>query len=89
MTDQPIKHNNVVSLFGDANPSFEPDLHTISELERLLEAARSGEVVGLTGVASHRDNTTTEVYAGTYWLRQLLGSLEIIKARIIAGLKDG
>jgi hypothetical protein len=81
--------SNVVNLLGEAAmESGEPDGYTIAELERLLEAARSGEVQGVTGAYLYRDGTSAGFNAG--WRnRSLLGALEISKHRLTTSLIEG
>ena len=50
----------VVSLHGTWQPpSGAPNDTVVQELERLLEAARTGEIVGLAGSYMHRDRMVT------------------------------
>jgi hypothetical protein len=55
----------------------------IRELERLVEAARSGEIVGLAGSYVHKNNVITYSYAGTVRGYALLGGLECLKERLL------
>ena len=47
---------NVIGLHGTWEPQpAEANATVVEELERLLEAARSGEIVGISGAYVHRD----------------------------------
>jgi hypothetical protein len=75
---------NVISLHGDfcAAPA-QTNTTVIAELERLLEAARSGEIVGLVGSYVHRNGVTTYSYAGAISSYALIGGLECAKERLV------
>jgi hypothetical protein len=54
----------VVSLNGAvALPDAKPNETLVQELERLLEAARAGEIVGMAGAYQHKDRVITYSYA--------------------------
>jgi hypothetical protein len=55
----------------------------IQELERLLEAARSGEIVGLAGTYIHKNNAITYSFAGAVAGYGVLGGLECVKERLL------
>ena len=65
----------------------EPSADVIDELEWLLEAARSGEVVGIAYAASHHDVTTSNRYVGKMTLG-LVGGLTAVTARVTRGINE-
>ena len=68
--------SNVISLRGHFTPlSAEPNSTVVEELERLLEAARAGEIVGLAGTYIHRDKVVSYSYAGAVASYGMLGGL--------------
>ena len=73
----------VVSLHGAQPLAPPPNQTLVDELERLLEAARSGEIVGMAGSYWHRNSTATYSYAGLVGSFAMLGSLECVKERLI------
>lgn len=56
----------------------------VEELERLIEAARSGEIQGIAGAILYRDGATSVVAAGLCNSRGVIGGLEVVKFRLIA-----
>jgi hypothetical protein len=73
----------VVTLYGP--PRHEPgkaNQTVVEELERLLEAARSGEIVGMAGAYTHRNRIATYSFAGSVGGYALIGGLECVKARL-------
>ncbi|ACB96767.1 hypothetical protein [Beijerinckia indica] len=74
----------VVSLRG-AHPvqSSQPNTTVIEELERLLEAAKAGEIVGLAGTYVHKDKVVTYSYAGAVGSYAMLGGLDCVKERLL------
>lgn len=76
--------NNVVSLRGSfaATPA-EPNRALIDELERLLEAARAGEIVGMAGCYVHKDKVVSYSYAGAVASYGMLGGLDCVKERLL------
>jgi hypothetical protein len=76
--------DNVVSLRG-AEPiitASTPVDSVVKELERLLELARSGELIGLAGVYKHRSRSVEYSYAGAVQGFALVGALECVKQRL-------
>jgi hypothetical protein len=55
----------------------------IVELEKLLQAARTGELVGIAGVYQHRTNTSSFSFAGTVGSFAMLGALAALKDRLL------
>jgi hypothetical protein len=74
----------IVSLNGAvALPEAKPNETLVQELERLLEAARAGEIVGMAGACQHKDRVITYSYAGHVGGYGLLGGLDCVKARLL------
>ena len=79
--------DNVVNLFGataTAVPDGHPNATVVSEIERLLEAARAGEIVGLAGSYVHRDKVVSYSFAGIVSSYALIGGLQCLIARLIS-----
>ncbi|MFG1424971.1 hypothetical protein [Roseixanthobacter glucoisosaccharinicivorans] len=76
----------VISLRGTALPPTAPTPNptVVAELERLLEAARAGELVGLAGTFLHKDHNVTYAYAGSVGGYGMIGGLACLKARLVA-----
>ena len=77
--------DNVVALRGEfqAPSASEVNQRLVAELERLLDAARSGEIVGMAGTYLHRDKGASYSFAGMVGSYSLIGGLECIKARLL------
>lgn len=76
----------VVSLRGGAIPCpGEPWPGVVEELERLLEAARAGEIIGIAVAVIHRDEATSSNFVGSVG-RYVLGEIEVMKSHIIAAV---
>jgi len=74
----------VVSLHGTYQAQIhEPNQTVIEELERLLDAARSGEIIGLAGSYMHRDKVVTYSYAGLVAGYSIVGGLSCLKDRLM------
>lgn len=65
----------------DAPPK--PNETLVEELERLLQAARAGQIVGMAGAYQHQDRIVTYSYAGMIGGFSLLGGLECLKERLV------
>ena len=76
---------NVVSLYGTRIPdaAAEPNPTVVEEIERLLAAARAGEIIGLAGSYMHRDKVVTYSYAGAVGAYGVIGGLECLKDRLV------
>jgi hypothetical protein len=75
---------NVVSLHGTYVPAApETSKVVIEELERLLNAARSGEIIGLAGSFVHSNKTITYSYAGKVAGFGMIGGIECLKERLL------
>jgi len=75
--------SNVVMLNGGSTPhAGECNQTLIEELERLLQAARSGEIVGLAGAFVHRNKLVGYSFAGEVTGYALIGGLECVKERL-------
>ncbi len=77
--------DNVVALRGELQPQ-EPAVNErlVEEIERLLDAARSGEIVGMAGSYLHKDRAASYSFAGLVGSYGLIGGLECAKARLMA-----
>lgn len=79
---------NVVGLRGELMPSehaYNPDV--IAHLEWLLEAAKSGQIVGIAAVYGWVDETVGWRRAGLVSLRSI-GALEVMKSKMVKDLED-
>jgi hypothetical protein len=78
------KMAEVVSLHGNYQPqSHEPNATVVEELERLLDAARAGEIIGLAGSYMHKDKIVTYSYAGLVAGYSIVGSLSCLRERLM------
>jgi hypothetical protein len=76
----------IVSLTGAAplaEPEAKPNETLVQELERLLQAARAGQIVGMAGAYQHQDRVITYSYAGTIGGYAVLGGLDCLKERLV------
>ena len=55
----------------------------VNELERLLESARSGDIVGMAGSFIHADRLVSYSFAGAVGGFSLIGGLECLKERLV------
>ena len=81
----------VVGLYGPYEPERRrPNQRVIEELERLLESARSGDIVGLAGSYLHRDNFVSYSHAGAVHgcgiIGNDIGGLESVKEKLLRGM---
>ena len=77
--------DNVVALRGEYQPpSNEPNERLVEEIERLLEMARSGDIVGMAGTYLHRDKGASYSFAGIVGSYSLIGGLECVKTRLLS-----
>lgn len=60
-----------------------PDCNVIAELERLLEAARAGEIIGLVGAYLHKNGSASYSFAGVISRFAVIGGLECAKERVM------
>jgi hypothetical protein len=76
---------NVISLRnGQPFPTApRPNTTVIEELERLLEAARAGEIIGIAASYTHKDKQVTYSYAGSVVSYPMIGGLDCLKERIV------
>jgi len=74
----------VESLWGGPTGEARPNKKAIKALEETLEAARSGEVIGVTIIKTHKDELAGFECSG--WVGQYshIGALETAKAHLIA-----
>jgi hypothetical protein len=78
--------SNIVSLDGRAfTPPDAPQVSAtlVGELERLLEAARGGEIVGMAGSFIHSDRLVSYSFAGAVGGFGVIGGLECLKERLV------
>jgi hypothetical protein len=76
--------DNVVSLRGKScEPSPQANVTVIAELERLLQAARAGDIVGMAGTYIHKDKAVTYSYAGAVASYGMIGGLDCVKERLL------
>lgn len=74
---------DVVGLRGIFQPvDSEPDEKLIEEVERLLEAVRSGEIVGMAAVFLNKDKVVSYSYSGLVAGYGMLGGLDCLKQRL-------
>jgi hypothetical protein len=74
----------VVALRGEL-AAQEPQVseRLVEEIERVLEAARSGEIVGMAGTYLHKDRSASYSFAGLVGAYSVIGGLECAKARLL------
>ena len=78
--------DNVVALRGVFQPprsETEINERLVEELSRLLEAARSGEIIGMAGTYLHKDRRASYSFAGNVGTFSLIGGLECAKQRLL------
>ncbi|SEQ63874.1 hypothetical protein SAMN05216548_106102 [Faunimonas pinastri] len=76
--------DNVVALHGEFQAQeSEIDQRLVSELERLLEAAKSGEITGLVAATLNKDKVASYAYAGLVGSYGMIGALECAKGRLL------
>ena len=77
--------DNVVALRGEFRPPAGAEINErlVEELARLLDAARSGEIVGMAGTYLHKDRRASYSFAGTVGTFSLIGGLECAKERLL------
>lgn len=74
----------VISLYGPLPEQHAtPDANVVDELERLLEAARAGEIVGIVGSYMHKNGAASYSYAGIVGKYAVIGGLECAKERLL------
>jgi hypothetical protein len=79
--------DNVVALRGEFQPrqtEAEINERLVEELGRLLDAARSGEIIGMAGTYLHKDRRASYSFAGAVGTFSLIGGLECAKERLLA-----
>jgi hypothetical protein len=76
----------IVSLNGTVpitEPEAKPNETLVQELERLLQAARAGQIVGMAGAYQHQDRVITYSFAGAIGGYAVLGGLDCLKERLL------
>ena len=77
--------DNVVALRGELQAAaVQVNERLVEEIERLLEAARSGEIIGMAGTYLHKDKGASYSFAGMVGAYSLVGGLECAKTRLLA-----
>jgi hypothetical protein len=83
--------DNVVALRGEfrtvaaaVESGLEVNERLVEEIERLLESARSGEIVGMAGTYLHKDRRASYSFAGRVGTYSLIGGLECAKERLLS-----
>lgn len=83
---EPKRVSNVVSLDGTVfTPPDAPHVSAtlVGELERLLEAAKHGDIVGMAGSFIHADRLVSYSFAGAVGGFGVIGGLECLKERLV------
>lgn len=76
--------DNVVALRGELRlPEAVVNERLVEEMERLLQAARAGEIVGMAGTFLHKDKGASYSFAGSVSSYSLIGGLECAKERLL------
>ena len=74
----------VVALHGTYQPPVvQVDSKLVEELERILDGARSGEIIGMAGTYLHKDRAASYSFAGVVATYSMLGGLECAKDRLL------
>jgi len=81
MADQSTE-DKVKNIYGGPVITVTPHRAVIEELEFMLEAARSGEIVGIAGAVMHGDTSTSTRLVGMS-NRSLLGALVEVQHRLV------
>ena len=55
----------------------------VEQLERLLQKARDGEIVGVASAIQYADGSTSWCKAGFLWTNSVIGSLTILVHRLM------
>lgn len=79
---------NVVSLFGGPTSVREVDENAVAVLERYLELARAGEVVGATVAVQHYDGTSEYQIGGRIGTHALLGAVTRMQFELVDLARD-
>lgn len=74
---------NVKSLFGGPVPASDPNEECVKTLERWLDMARSGEIVGVAMAGLCPDGCGRYVIGGYVGGYSMLGALDVVKAEMI------
>jgi hypothetical protein len=82
MSAQIVSLNGAV-VSGDAALAAKPNEILVKELERLLDAARAGQIAGMAAAYQHHDRTISYSYAGSVGGFSLIGGLDCVKERLV------
>ena len=80
--------SNVQSLFGGPTGERRVVESAVAEAEALLEAVKSGEVVGFAAIRLHQDGLASWRYAGMVGGYSMIGGIEAVKAAMMRDI-DG
>lgn len=76
--------DNVVGLHGKWEaPRARVSAELVGELERLLAAAKAGEIIGLAGGYVHKNQTVSYSFAGRVGFYGLIGGLACLQQRLV------
>jgi hypothetical protein len=78
----------IVTLKGEAVSAEaavtpKPNEVLVKELERLLEAAKAGQIAGMAAAYHHHDHAISYSYAGSVGGFGLIGGLDCLKERLV------
>lgn len=73
---------------GRIHDPREPNDDLIAALERMLEEARAGEMIGFAGVTQYFDKATCQYSVGAYQVDPVLGRLQRLSFDIMRGAAD-
>ena len=74
---------SIISLWGGPTGERNPSPALIEVLEKWLEKAKSGEVIGAAIIGVYQDNLSGYHLAGKVGGYCMLGALEMVKAEIV------
>lgn len=80
--------SNVVAIHGGLTGLPEPNDNCIATLERWLEMARAGEIIGFAGAALHHDGLSQYAISGFIGGYSVLGAVEMAKADLTDHLRE-
>jgi hypothetical protein len=75
--------DNVVSVFGGPVGELEPDASCIDCLERWLEMARSGKIVGIAIAGVSHDNLSEYALTGRIGGFGIIGAMQMLQQHLV------
>ena len=78
----------VIAIFGGPTGQPEPNTNTIDVLEKYLEMARSGEIIGVAVAALCADGLARYHIGGMIGGYSMLGALEVCRADVLDVVRD-